>query len=345
LERPRVLVAGVGGASLGTEVLKALRLADRYTAFACDISPLAFGHYVDGVEQSFVVDADDYVASVLDVCRRHEIAVIVAGAEGATIELNAGAEAISSAGVTVAGNAPEVIRVCGDKARLFEHLRELGVVDLPWTASAASLDDLRALGDLPDACVVKPARRSGGSSLVFLGTSPAEVETYVRLLTSLGHTAVIQEYVSLDEGEFTIGVLSLPDGTVAGSIALQRLFHTKLSVLMRSSAGVISSGYSQGLIADFPELQTQAEQLAEALGSRGPLNVQARIRDGTLIPFEINPRFSASTYLRSLAGFNEVDAFLRHILFGDELEFSALRPGYYLRSLDEVYVPLTQVKS
>jgi carbamoyl-phosphate synthase large subunit len=44
----RVLVAGIGGASLGTEILKALQLAGRYELFGCDISPMAFGHY-DGL--------------------------------------------------------------------------------------------------------------------------------------------------------------------------------------------------------------------------------------------------------------------------------------------------------
>ncbi len=156
---------------------------------------------------------------------------------------------------------------------------------------------------------------------------------------------MIQEYIPEDEGEFTIGVLSLPDGSIAGSIALQRLFHAKLSVLSRSSAGLISSGYSQGLIADFPNLRSQAERLAVSLGSVGPLNVQARVRNGVLITFEINPRFSASTYLRSLAGFNEVDALLAFVLFGEKPEFVTSRPGYYLRSLNEIYVPLEQVKS
>ncbi len=235
--------------------------------------------------------------------------------------------------------------MCSDKAMLFDRLREIGVVELPWTARVASVDEFRAIEDLPHTCVVKPATDSGGSSFVFVATSAIEVETYVRLLTSSGRSAVIQEYIPEDEGEFTIGVLSLPDGSIAGSIALQRLFHAKLSELSRSSAGLISSGYSQGLIADFPNLRSQAERLAVSLGSVGPLNVQARVRNGVLITFEINPRFSASTYLRSLAGFNEVDALLAFVLFGEKPEFVTSRPGYYLRSLNEIYVPLEQVKS
>ncbi len=65
-----VLVAGIGGASLGTEILKALHLAGHYRIFGCDISPLAFGHSADGFVDTFVVDRGAYVTSVLDVCAR-----------------------------------------------------------------------------------------------------------------------------------------------------------------------------------------------------------------------------------------------------------------------------------
>ena len=58
---------------------------------------------------------------------------------------------------------------------------------------------------------------------------------------------------------------------------------------------------------------SQCEALARKLGSRGPLNVQGRLRDGVFLPFEVNPRFSASTYLRALAGVNELAIYLRNV--------------------------------
>lgn len=48
----RVLIAGIGGASLGTEILKSLLLnEERYDIFGCDISALAFGHYQYGFQK------------------------------------------------------------------------------------------------------------------------------------------------------------------------------------------------------------------------------------------------------------------------------------------------------
>jgi carbamoyl-phosphate synthase large subunit len=142
----------------------------------------------------------------------------------------------------------------------------------------------------------------------------------------------------LEEGEFTVGVLSFPDGYLVGSIALKRLFNAKLSVLVKSEIGLISSGYSQGLIDDFPEVQATAERIAHLLGSVGPINVQGRLIDGCFLPFEINPRFSASTYLRALAGFNEVDIYLHYLATGSYSLAGSIRYGYYLRSLSETFV-------
>jgi carbamoyl-phosphate synthase large subunit len=134
-------------------------------------------------------------------------------------------------------------------------------------------------------------------------------------------------------------VLSLEDGKVLGSIALKRVFQNKLSVRWRGKSGLISSGYTQGLIDDFAEVRKASEEIARSLDSRGPLNIQGRVMNGVFMPFELNPRFSASTYLRAKAGLNEVDIFVRALQGVPFRMPSSLRYGYYLRSFSEVFVP------
>ncbi len=63
-----------------------------------------------------------------------------------------------------------------------------------------------------------------------------------------------------------------------------------------------------------------------------------------LVPFEINPRFSASTFLRALAGFNEIDSFLCYETTGAVDPVPTLREGWYLRSFTERFVPEPEVK-
>jgi carbamoyl-phosphate synthase large subunit len=75
------------------------------------------------------------------------------------------------------------------------------------------------------------------------------------------------------------------------------------------------------------------------------VNIQGRLRHGTLVPFEINPRFSASTYLRAMAGFNEVDLLLRNAALGEDAPTWKLREGWYLRSLTERFIAPDELKS
>jgi len=335
------MIAGIGGASLGTELLKCLLLAGRYEVFGCDISPAAYGLYDPGFRGTFVVNRNDYVASVIRVCTESGAHWIVPGGEQPMVLLGAANDELAAAGITLVANDPNVIRIFSDKAATFEYLQSLGVA-VPKTVEVHSDADLTRM-TMP--CIVKPATGSGGSSMVFFAVDTAEAKTYADYIRRTGSSPIAQEYISPDDGEFTVGVLSGPSGDVIGSIALRRSLEAKLSVMSRGRGGVVSSGYSQGYIDDFPAIRKRAEEIASAAGSCGALNIQGRVRDGEFIPFEINPRFSASTYLRAMAGFNEVDIFLQRLAFVEIVQPEPLRVGWYLRSLSETFVSPSEVKS
>ena len=330
----RVLVAGIGGASLGTEIVKALKLAGRYQVYGCDISPYAYGHYMDAMAATFLVRRDRYIEEILNICKDHEVAVVVPGGDEPGVLLSDSNELLQQRGIHLAGNTKEVVGLCSDKAALFDFFQQRNI-PTPRTVTVSSIEEMEPF---PFPCVIKPAMGSGGSHMVQLADTRADAESAVSYLLRNGAVPVIQEYVPLDEGEFTVGVLHGPDGGLVGSIALKRMFNAKLSVMTKTNTGLISSGYSQGLIEDFREIRLQAENIATLCGSCGPLNIQGRVRRGLLLPFEVNPRFSATTYLRALAGFNEVDICIAGLMGVGFPARSELRPGYYLRSLAEVYV-------
>jgi len=328
------MIAGVGGASLGTEILKALQLAGGYRVFGCDISPTAYGLYEDGFSETFLVDRSNYVSSVISACKRAGASCIIPGGETPMVLLSEVSELLASEGIRLISNDPEVISTCSDKARTFVRLAEIGI-DIPRTVSVTDAQSVHAVG-VP--CVVKPSIGTGGSAMVFLAADVEEALVYAEYIKRAGGRPIAQEYLPEGAGEFTVGVLSLPTGRVVGSIALRRALDAKLSVSIRRSGGVISSGYSQGLISGFETITRSCEEIARQLGSTGPLNVQGRLRDGSFVPFEINPRFSASTYLRAMAGFNEVDLYLQYVLCGKEPGPVEIREGWYLRSLTEKYI-------
>ena len=330
----KVMIAGIGGASLGTEIFKSLRLAEGYEVYGCDISPSAYGLYESGFVKTYLLTSDDYVANVLSACRDAGVKYLIPGGEQPMTLLGAATNMFASSGIQLLANSADVIASYSDKDATFKLLHEKDI-SIPHTIAIKCKADLDYVG-LP--CIVKPATGSGGSAAVFFAVSADEAMVYAEFIQRTGSIAVAQEYIDDREGEFTIGVLSLDDSIVIGSIALRRTMDAKLSVAYRGRGGLISSGYSQGYIDLYPDLCRQAEQIAIAIGSRGPINVQGRVRDGVLLPFEINPRFSASTYLRAMAGFNEVDMLIRHFEDGNIPARPKIKKGWYLRSLTEQYV-------
>lgn len=85
---------------------------------------------------------------------------------------------------------------------------------------------------------------------------------------------------------------------------------------------------------DHPEMWKAIDQLAIELlrlGLRGPINIQGRMTEKSLKVFEMNPRFTGITGLRSLMGFNEVEACIKDVLNIDkgrnQIKFNKLKFG------------------
>lgn len=336
-----VMIAGIGGASLGTEIMKCLVLAGKYEIFGCDISATAYGLYEKSFRKTFKIDRDNYIMSVINACKQAGSSWLIPGGEQPMVLLGEDQQKLETYGIHLVANSKEIIRTFSNKSTTFNILDSFGI-PIPNTVLVEGDADLESFG-MP--CIIKPSTGSGGSTMVFFATSIDEAMIYSEFIRRMGGTPIAQEYIPDDEGEYTVGVLSWPDGELTGSIVLQRVLEAKLSVAMRGRGGVISSGYTQGYIGDFPHIKRQAEAIAVALDSRGPINIQGRMRNNIFLPFEINPRFSASTYLRAMAGFNEVDLFLSFLISGEKKHIDNICNGFYLRSLIEKYIPMEQIVS
>ncbi|HWQ42731.1 MAG TPA: ATP-grasp domain-containing protein [Desulfosporosinus sp.] len=334
-KRLKVLVAGLGGASLGTEIVKSLHRTEHYCIYGCDISAYAYGHFMPECVKTIQIPTEGYIESIIEFCNENAIRFVIPGGEGPLILMNRNRDKLNQAGIIPVMNSEKVIDTCSDKRKTFRVLNDLGF-SIPYTIE---IEKWQGNIDISFPCIIKPATGTGGSNFVFLAANKEELSMYVQYLLNNGQKVIVQEYIPHQSGEYTIGVLSLTNGTIVGSICLERAFHNKLSIMHKSEVGLISSGYTQGSIKNHPELCDMAERIAKALDSRGPINIQGRIKDGKLVPFEINPRFSASTYLRSLAGFDELDLYFQHLSTGrNEFPPFKVREGYCTRSFTEMFI-------
>jgi carbamoyl-phosphate synthase large subunit len=323
-----VLLTGIGGGGHGEQILKALRLGrERYRILGTDIDQVCANRgLVDSFQKVPPVTDPGYLDVVLELAKRHGAVAIFHGSEAEMMVFGRNRNAIESEGYYLPVNPLEVLETCRDKARTSVFLRGMGFAT-PLSREISYMGDLEDFDLFP--AIVKPSI-GGGSANVFIAQSPGELRAFASYLLTLVPRFVVQEYIGTPDAEFTVGVLHAQDGTYLNSIAVKRIIGNALSV--RSSAPnrtgradlgerlVVSSGVSQGVVGRWPEVTRQCEAIAKALGPTAPINIQCRLVDGRVIPFEINPRFSGTTSLRAMAGYNEPDVLIRRDVLGETIE-------------------------
>lgn len=348
----RVLVTAIGGGGHGDQILKALRLAPpgRYTIFGADANPhCPQAALVDRFVTLPLARDPEYMAVLLRTCKELGVQALFHGCEPELLLFAANRQLIEDAGIFLPINDSALIQLCMDKARTNARLAELGFT-APRYVNVTSECEFDAIDWFP--VVVKPAVGGGGSANVFIAQDMKELKALAGYL-GLGDITsgfMIQEYVGTPDQEFTVGVLHDLDGRYVNAIAVKRHLNNGLSVRTsvtnrtgRKELGprlVISSGVSQGDIGRHGEVTKQCREIADRLGSRGPLNLQCRFVDGKVRVFEINPRFSGTTSLRAMTGLNEPDLLVcRHLLGQGIGQDAPYQEATILRSLAETLQP------
>ena len=172
--------------------------------------------------------------------------------------------------------------------------------------------------------VVKP--RSGqGSRGVGIVRTMDQLERATAALAA----PLIQEYLGDEDSEYTTAVLADRAGTIAGTVTMRRQLVAGTTVVAE--------------IGDHPEIAAECRRVIRALGLCGPGNVQMRMTERGPVTFEVNPRFSGTTAMRALAGWNDVAAVVGHYLHGEPMQVGPARPGRVTRFYDEVFVPADEV--
>lgn len=342
------LVTAVGGIGVGEQILKALVLVGRYRLVACDID--------DRTPQFALADASEvlpeagdpsYLYELFDACERHDVDIVFIGSEAELEVVSEVREQFAAAGILVAINLASTVQTCSDKHLTSQFLAAQGFA-APRDVLVTRHHDCDGIDWFP--VVVKPCRNGRGSRDCFLAQDQIQLHALLDYLAPQAAAVMVQEYVGDAASEYTVGVLHDLDGNFLNSIAVHRRLDLQLSVRQsaRNESGsralgdqlVISSGVSQGTIGPFPEVTRTCETIARALDARGPVNVQCRLVDGEVVVFEINPRFSGTTSLRAMVGYNEPDVLIRRHLLGESVpERFPYRPATILRSLREWVVP------
>lgn len=313
----RVMVTGAG-ALLGQGIIRSLR-ASRLAphVIAVDPSPLAPALYwADTAHLVPMADAPDYLDRLREVIDRERPDVVIPGTDVELGILAQARESIEAAfDLTLIVSSPEVVRIADDKWLTSLFLQRHGLGYVP---SCLPGDEDALIADVGFPLVVKPrvGARSIGVSVV---RDRAELEHALATRSNI----VIQKCVGTDDTEFTAGTLMF-DGRCEASIVMRR--------------DLRDGNTFRAFVDAYPELNAVMRATAEHLGAFGPANFQFRLDNGIPRIFEINARFSGTTWLRAQAGFNEVEMAIRHLTMGAPILQPEIRPLVLLRHWGETVV-------
>jgi len=341
-----IMITGIGG--YGHQILKALRLSQiPYWIVGGDITPLSPGLYqVDKPVLLPRANDPDYIKAVLELCGRFHTKVLFVGSEPELKIISKHRRTFQDMGIFLPINTPQTLDICLDKAKTMEWL-QLNGFPCPKTTIINNINEIPNILFFP--VVLKPIKDTGGSVDVFVARDENELSHLTNYLLLKQTCIMAQEYVGSYDEEYTVGILSDMEGAIINSIVMKRQILLGLSNRYRvlnntpkAELGeilAISNGISQGYVDNYPDIALFCEKVASKMGSCGPLNIQCRVHNNEIKVFEINPRFSGTTSIRALAGFNEPDLLVRKYVLGQEiLRHFDYKQGLAIRSLNEHFI-------
>ena len=318
----RVLVTAVGG-NIGQGVVKALRSASRqYFIAGTDMEPRSAGFsFVDGAYVVPAAGAPGMTSALTAILQAQRIeAIYVCSPQELAFFSSARSELERATGTRVLVNPEAVIRIGQDKFATARFLETNGF-PFPETALAGDGPAVEALIERYGLPVVANPRNGWTSVNVFTIRSRTELDAVRTLVPDL----VVQRYLPDEAGEYTAGVV--------GSAAERRFARI---VLRRDLAQ--GTTYRTELVQD-DAIGARVVAMAQALGVEGVCNFQFRLVDGQPVVFEINPRFSGTSGIRYLYGFNDPEMVFAHACLRQPIAQPVLRPGLVMRYWNEVHVP------
>lgn len=322
------MVTGAG-AVLGQGIIKSLRSATLpCEIIALDPNPLSAGlHWADSSHLIPMAAEPGYEPRIEQLLGDLRPAAVLVGTDvELAIFAKKRAEWEERFNTHILVSDANVVEIADDKYQTAQFLEQHRLSN-PKSVRAEDGDELselvKAIG-FP--LIVKPRRgaRAIGVSKVH---NQAELDAAINGRSDL----VVQQLAGEDDQEFTAGVLFF-DNEVQASIVLRRDLRD----------GNTYRAYS----GNYPEYEKYVHDLAYALKPYGPCNFQFRV-DAAGVPrlFEINARFSGTTPMRALFGFNEVEFCLRKLLLDEKIKSPVIKHGTVIRFLEEQFIDSGQIEA
>lgn len=322
MDKYNILVTGTGSL-IGQAIIKSLirsGIADKINIIGCDYFENTVGslwcdkNYVlpDLLDDSLI---NEWKNAIINIIKKENIRVLFVGVDfelGFFAEMKAQIEQCYQCTVIVSDK--KVIDIGNDKYETYLFLKKNGI-----NAPKTILLDDASEDDIEYPVVIKPRVGARSRGVYFI----KNIEEYKNTSAQcLGQGYIVQKAIGNVKTEYSCGILYL-DGKFVNSIVLKR------------SLKEGNTSFAEYNNNEEKEIVEYIRDIGDALQPLGSCNLQLRMgEDGKPYLFEINPRFSGTTYMRALFGYNEVEFIVRKVLGLDLCEMKP-RAGRAYRYFEE----------
>tara|TARA_B100001057_G_scaffold130864_1_gene129970 strand:- start:30 stop:1019 length:990 start_codon:yes stop_codon:yes gene_type:complete len=314
----RILVTG-GGSLLGQGIIKALKkINKKYYLIVVDVNPLSAGLFWG--DKSYIIpyaNSENYSESIKKLLRKTKPDFVFIGTDVELIHFSENKKKLESEFNTkIVVSSNDVIKIADDKFKTAQFFKTNGF-QYPITVDPNNLEELKKLilkKGFP--LIVKP-RVGARSFQVSKVNDKKSLHTQLKKI----NFPIVQEYIGSDSNEYTASSLCF-DGICKASIVMRRDL---------KDGNTFRTFYIEN-----KKFHLKIKSWTEALKPLGPVNFQFRIdNNGEPKVFEINARFSGTTPLRAIMGFNEVEMCINKLAYNEEIIQPSIKDYTILRNWSE----------
>lgn len=302
-----ILITSVGNIGIGNQILNSLRLSkEKLTIVGTDISENVEFEKLDKYYKVTKPNQKEYFDSMKKIISENNIGIIFVGSLSEALWFFDNMDYFEKKKITVVLGEKQLFSLCADKNELFTYLKNSGII-LPKFKKINNLKDCYDIDFFP--VVLKQNKNAVASNHVYIAFDKEDLYLLSNYLLKNNVDLIAQEWIGDKDNEFSVSVTSDAYATPVGVVAMRRDFGSAISFKNKiNHAGkdfYISSGITQGSVENISELHTQAKNIAVALNSKGPLNLQGKWEKGIFYLIDAHPAITSSVYMKALAGYNE----------------------------------------
>jgi len=301
----KIMVTGVSG-NVGQGIIEGLRnsnYANAYWILGTDIAPypLCAGYPIcdTGGQVPYAIDPG-FIPAVKEIIRSNKIDYVLIGVDAEVMPYAKHREEIESetdCKIIVSDYA--FVEIATDKYLTYLYLKEVIGINNPRTYKVLDvLSWTEPMGRPVFPVILKP-RRGHGSHGVQIIRYMDEFRQAVRDIKHVEYC--FQEYLEGDE--YTCGLLFDQEHNLADSIIMKRKLDCGTTV--------------EAQVVEHEDIQKMIEKFAAHTNGKvfGSINLQIKMKNGVPYIHEINPRFSGTTQMRIMAGYNDVAMIVDNLAF------------------------------